>query len=237
METVEDRTYNDHRIATALHDVGSNRIVIFAHGFRGTSVGPNRFFVRAARDLAQRGVSSLRFDQYGSGNSDGDFLDSSFDGWVRMIETIASDYLDQGFEVALFGQSMGASAVIVAASQLPQLSAIVAWVPDASIDAYDGPEIAEEKGQRVSASFWREAHAARIPERLSSIKAPALIVQCTGDEYVDAQNRAALERAVAPDHSIATYDGLSHSMWTYEQAEEIIERSVRFVVDSFGSRS
>jgi hypothetical protein len=61
-------------IACAHHEAGGDAIVIFSHGFRGEKTGPNRTFVRAARRLATHGVSSLRFHQYESGDSAGDFL-------------------------------------------------------------------------------------------------------------------------------------------------------------------
>lgn len=76
-ETTQDQNFNGHSIATAFHDANSKNIVIFCHGYRGTSAGPNRFFVTAARQLAKRGISSLRFDQYGCGNSEGDFIGGS----------------------------------------------------------------------------------------------------------------------------------------------------------------
>lgn len=77
-EITQDQNFNGHRIATAFHDANTKSIVIFCHGYRGTNAGPNRFFVTVAHQLAEQGISSLRFDQYGSGNSEGDFFDSSF---------------------------------------------------------------------------------------------------------------------------------------------------------------
>ena len=74
-ELIKSRSINSHDVSTVFHDAGSKKIVIFCHGYRGTSVGPSRFFVLVAKKLAEAGISSLRFDQYGSGNSEGDFLD------------------------------------------------------------------------------------------------------------------------------------------------------------------
>ena len=112
MNTLRTQIYNDHTIALALHEASTKKVVIFCHGFRGTSTGPARFFVKAARELEKEGISSVRFDQYGSGNSDGEFEESRFDDWVATTIAIARDYLSNGYEVALFGQSMGAATVI-----------------------------------------------------------------------------------------------------------------------------
>ncbi len=93
MEFLSIETFNGHKIACALNDTGSNNIVVFCHGYRSSSTGPSRFFVRAARKLAENNISSLRFDQYGSGNSEGDFLDSSFDDWVLNTKSICGRYI------------------------------------------------------------------------------------------------------------------------------------------------
>lgn len=231
-EITQDQNFNGHRISTAFHDAESKSIVIFCHGYRGTNVGPNRFFVTAARQLAKHSISSLRFDQYGSGNSGGDFFDSSFIDWRGTIKAIAENYLKQGYKVAIFGQSMGGAAVIAVGSELPNLSAIVAWSPDPNIEKFIAPEngIIEESGQIVQARFWQEAYDAKITDKLSSIKTPMYIVQCTADEYVDAQNRNAISKNAQTNHKMENFEGYFHSKWTYEQSKKIIDRSVNFLV-------
>ena len=233
-EITQDKEYNHHRISTALHDLGGKNIVIFCHGYRGSNIGPNRLFVRAARQLAERGISSLRFDQFGSGNSNGDFFDSSFTDWVETTKTIARHYVEQDYRVALFGQSMGGATVIAAGAELPNVTAIVAWVPDPNIEDFILPEnnVIEENGQIVQARFWLEAHSAKIADKLPLIKAPMYIVQCTADENVDQQNRDAIAENVQPNHKVETFEGYSHGRWTYEQSKDIIERSVNFLLQN-----
>jgi pimeloyl-ACP methyl ester carboxylesterase len=217
-------------IACARHETVGAATVIFGHGFRGEKTGPNRTFVRAARKLAAAGVSSLRFDQYGSGDSDGDFLESRFTVWIDTIRALARRELDAGRRVALFGQSMGASATICAAGGLP-IDAVVAWVPDANIDYFTpGPEgFVEEGGQRVANAFWQEAYAADVAQHLAEISAPTYLVFGTADEYVSTENREALVGVAGPNVNIDTFDGYPHSAWTAEQADDIIDRSVNFL--------
>lgn len=228
---------SDHSIACAYHDAAGETTVIFCHGFRGEKTGPNRTFVRAARLLAASGISSLRFDQYGSGDSDGDFLESRFNGWIDTIRALAHQQLDLGQRIALFGQSMGASAVICAAAGLP-VDAVVAWVPDANIDEFTpGSEgFVEEGGQRVGNAFWREAYAANVAQHLAEISAPSYLVFGTADEYVSTENREALVAAAGPNVRIDTFDGYPHSAWTSEQADDIIERSVGFLTQHLSNQ-
>lgn len=235
MTEVIIKKYNNHRIAIAYHDARSKDIVIFCHGYRGTSVGPNRFFVRAAEKLKAAGISSIRFDQFGSGNSEGDFYNSSFDDWVATTKAIVNDYLQQGYRVGLFGQSMGGATVIAVGSEIPQIEAVVAWVPDPNVDEFIAPvsDFLEEGGQRVQVAYWQQAHDAKVADKLTKLKAPAYIVQCTADEFVDSNNRMAILDNAQPNHLVVNLEGYSHSGWTYEQSEEIINNSVKFIADTF----
>ncbi|MCC2322207.1 alpha/beta fold hydrolase [Cellulomonas xiejunii] len=219
-------------LAAVRHEAGGDAVVLFCHGFRGEKSGPNRTFVRAARRLAQRGISSIRFDQYGSGDSAGDFLESRFTVWVDTIAALAREQRDLGRRVALFGQSMGGSAVLCAAAQVP-VDAVVAWVPDASVDEFSpGPQgFVEEGGQRVGNAFWQEAHDAGVPDRFRTVTAPCHLVFGTADAYVSTQNREALLAEVGPDDRVDVFDGYPHSAWTYDQAEDVIARSVAFLVE------
>jgi esterase/lipase len=232
-EITQDQNYNNHRIATTFHDAGSKNIVIFCHGFRGTSIGPSRYFVKVARKLAENNISSLRFDQYCSGNSDGDFLDSSFADWVMTTKKIAQDYLDRGYKVALFGQSMGGAAVIATSAAIPELTATVAWVPDPNIDEFNpgADGFVEEGGQLVQNSFWQEAHDAKVSDKLAEINIPMYIVQCTADEFVDEANRNVIQENAQPNHQVDILDGFRHSQWTFEQSETVIARSVKYLTD------
>ncbi len=235
MERSQIEQYNGHAINTIFHDAGGKKVVVFCHGYRSSSIGPNRFFVRAARALAKHGISSLRFDQYGSGNSEGDFFDSSFVDWVATAKNITQRYMSMGYEVALFGQSMGGSTVLALGSEMPDLTAIVAWVPDASADDFHLPEsgVIEESGQIVQATYWQEAHDMNIGDRLVDIQAPTYIVQCTADEYVDEKNRNKIIKNAQPHHVIANMEGYTHSSWTYEQSKDIISKSVDFLINHF----
>lgn len=219
-------------LAAVFHAAAGKRIVLFCHGFRGSKIGPNRFFVRLARRLQADGVCALRFDQYGSGDSEGDFFDSSFTEWVTTTTTLAERYLADGYRVALLGQSMGAAAVLAAAARLgTRLCSVVAWVPDPSIDApVEEGNYAEEGGQRVGWRFWREAHSADIPRRFLEITAPTLVFFATEDEYVSADNRQALIDSRQPHQRIEILDGHTHSSWTYDQSEHVIVRSRDFLV-------
>jgi alpha/beta superfamily hydrolase len=76
---------------------------VFSHGFTGHRLGPGYLFVQLSRKLAEHGVSSLRFDFSGSGESDGRFQDMT-------IDTMQSDLLSA---VRLVRKRYSPSAVVL----------------------------------------------------------------------------------------------------------------------------
>lgn len=227
------------QIAVVFHGAPEKRVVICCHGFISSKIGPHRFFVRLARQLQQRGVSTLRFDQYGSGDSEGDFFDSSFDDWIATTKALISRYRDDGYQVALVGQSMGGATILAAAGDLgADVASVVAWVPDPSVEPMPpGGAWSEEGGQRVQRRFWQEAHDANIVGRFRAIVAPTLVFFATADAYVSAENRQALIEARQPHQRIEVLEGWPHSAWSYDQATQVIKETASFLRSHFDQQS
>ena len=82
---------------------------ILAHGFTGHRIGPGYLFVRLSRELANAGLSSLRFDFSGAGESDGTFPDMTV-ATMRSDLISAVKYIKRRFapkKIVLLGHSLG----------------------------------------------------------------------------------------------------------------------------------
>ena len=223
------------RLAHVLHDAGAGSpIVVMAHGFKSTKIGPSRYFVPLARKLADRGISTYRFDQAGSGDSEGLFDDSSFTGWVAAITEIASTFASSERPVALLGQSMGGSATMTATPALDGLLRCVAlWSPGPMLDRLERVEFdgdwMEEDGQRVNANFWRDAAAIDFLRDYAALDVPAYIVFGTADDLILEREMRAVESAARPGDTVRVIEGMPHSAWPYPLREEIIDETAAFL--------
>jgi len=209
----------------------ARKLVIMSHGFRGSNIGPARQFVDFQRILNKNGYSVLRIDQPNCGNSEGDYLDSSFREWVNTLVYFADKYLKAGFEVNLLGQSMGASAVIVASSssQLKgKIPCLLLWVPDPETDfTGDTQKIYEEGGQKYRGLFWQEAKDSDIYQCLTDYVGKIHLVYGEKDKYVKRKlvNKT-LKIVEAKGQSTLILPGQDHSPWEFDLVQEVYRREL-----------
>src|SRR5881397_966298 len=71
-----------HRPAILKSASGRAPGVVFFHGFTGDRMESHWMFVKCSRALAWAGIASLRFDFYGSGESEGEFSEVTLQGEI-----------------------------------------------------------------------------------------------------------------------------------------------------------
>lgn len=102
----------------SVHYVGESgrSMAIFVHGFTGHRIGPHYLYVRLAHALYEAGVSSLRYDCPGSGESDGDFSEMTLsvmvDSVVGAVRFARRRYNPS--RLVLIGHSLGGCAAALA---------------------------------------------------------------------------------------------------------------------------
>ncbi len=213
------------------------KLVIMSHGFRGTSVGPARSFVNFTKVLVENGFSTLRFDQPNSGNSDGDFLEVSFKEWVETITYLAQKYIKSGYSVALLGQSMGATASMIA-SGAPGLKSkipcVLLWVPDPESDFVDKGDIyAEEGGEKYPMSFWKEASELDFFSCLDKYSGRVHLVYGEFDRYVsESLRKKTIKKVKGKGDIVMSLEGQDHSPWEFELSQKVYDAEITFLKEN-----
>ncbi len=215
-------------------DSSEKKIVIMSHGFRGSSIGPARTFVDFERLLVQNGFSTLRFDQPCGGNSEGDYVDSSFNEWVQTTTYFAEKYLDLGYKVILLGQSMGATTTMIVAAKeevKDKIPCILLWVPDPkSTYTNEGNEIGEEGGQKYSESFWQEAKDANFFKCINDYEGGIHLVYGEHDKYISEELRKqVIEEVKKKNQPYLVLPGQDHSSWDFDLAQKVYQEELDFI--------
>lgn len=215
-------------------DIPQNKIVIMSHGFRGTSIGPARTFVDFAKLLVQNGFSILRFDQPNSGNSEGDYIDSSFNEWVNTTTFLASKFINKRYKVALLGQSMGATTTVIATNKenlKGKIPCIILWVPDPK-STFDNPAdiVYEEGGQKYKGTFWQEAKDADFFKCLDQYQGAIDLIYGEKDKYISRELRDEVAKAVREKNgNVTILKGQDHSSWDHDFSKPVYEKELEFL--------
>lgn len=115
-----------HRLVGILHLPElrqATAYALFAHCFTCTKNIKSASTI--ADTLAQQGIATLRFDFTGLGSSQGDFSDSSFTTNINDLID-AAQYLQESHQAPqlLVGHSLGGTAILAAAAQIPSAKAV-----------------------------------------------------------------------------------------------------------------
>lgn len=233
---VSFETINGKRVFQILTESDSpeKKIIIMSHGFRGSSIGPARTFVDFERLLIQSGFSTLRFDQPCGGNSEGSYVDSSFNEWIQTTTYFAKKYLGLGYKVVLLGQSMGATTTMIVAAKndlKDKIPCILLWVPDPkSTYTNEGNEIGEEGGQKYSESFWQEAKDADFFKCIKDYEGGIHLVYGENDKYISPELRnQVVEEVKKKNQPYMILSGQDHSPWDFDIAQKVYQEELAFI--------
>ena len=171
--------------------------VVFFHGFTGDRMESHWMFVKCARALADAGIASLRFDFYGSGESDGTFREVTLPGEISDARAAVNFFRKQkGIDanrIGLCGLSMG-GAVAATISAWAKARAMVLWSALAhpkglrklgEVNTLPLPNGAREyKAHEISRRFLESAAKVRPLDAIRRFKAPTLVVHPEKDEIL-----------------------------------------------------
>ena len=234
MQNIGFELVQNKKIFFISNELDTKKIVILSHGFRGSNIGPAREFVEFEALLNLAGFSTLRFDQYGNGNSDGDHIDSSFNHWIEVISHFANMYLDRGYQVILLGQSMGATATMATAAKdifKDRIPCILLWVPDPKQNIQVNPDqVYEEAGQKYKGNFWLEAKNTKFYECLETYKGGIHLVYGEKDVYVAEDVRqTVIAKVEEKKQPFMILKGQGHSPWESAVAKRVYAAQLQFI--------
>ncbi|NLX09555.1 MAG: alpha/beta fold hydrolase [Chloroflexi bacterium] len=180
--------------------------VVLLHGFTGNHVEHDMLFVQFARRLAQAGFVALRFDFYGSGDSEGTFEEMTVLTEVAdaaaALEWIGQQPGVDPNRIGVVGLSMGGCVTALLAGQDPRVRAAVMWnavgQPQRHFReiAIDGPSAGIVGGLRVGPDFLPTIYACDPVAALRNYTGPGLVIQSTADPLISLEEAGALKEAL-----------------------------------------
>ncbi len=231
-------TSNGSQLVGLLHSCQSDKIIIMCHGFKGDKIENKRLFVEAARAFAQENYNVLRFDFYGSGDSEGEFEDTLISTNIANLTDAVQFVKQKGYKhIAVLGISMGAATVILTVNKI-DVKAMILWsaVPDmkkvfaaniSSMGEFDPDKIVYEyDGWSIKRYFWEDAVQYNIKEQLAKITLPKFIVQGTADDPVFVQGFQEFREIVLPPTDFMEMPDAGHTYQTPGHRHKVIRQTL-----------
>lgn len=181
---------NGQKLAAILHtpEKETDKIIIISHSFKADkeydTIGAN-----FSQKVCEQGYAVLRFDCYGSGDSDGEFKDSSLYSQVDDLKDVIKFVEGKDYnQICLAGLSQGAAMSILACSN--NIKSLILWSP--ALDLRILHEMYREKVEedgfiirkrtrdgmeiKVGKKMWESHGEIKVFEHIKNIKCPTLIV-------------------------------------------------------------
>ncbi|SNX54847.1 alpha/beta hydrolase [Thermoanaerobacterium sp. RBIITD] len=206
MQKAVELTYGGKTLRGMMHIPnnanGKVPMVAIFHGFTGNKVESHFIFVKLSRKLEEADIGSVRFDFFGSGESDGDFSEMTFSGELEdarhIVEFVKSEPSTDLNNIGILGLSMGGAIAGIIANEFKDIvKSLVLWAPAFNMRDIvllqaqgEAGEILKKQGfvdiggHAISKDFVDDIASIDIYKRSKGYDKDVLIVHGTNDESV-----------------------------------------------------
>ncbi|HXW15197.1 MAG TPA: alpha/beta hydrolase [Terriglobia bacterium] len=218
--------------------------VVLFHGFTGHRMESHGLFVKCSRALAKAGIASLRFDFYGSGESDGEFREVTLSG--EIADGRAAVAFMRGQEeinperVGLLGLSLGGAVATVLAPGV-HAKALVLWsavahparlrdlIEKSAKEIAGKPGAMEVEAREFNPRLIEDVLKVEPIRYLARYKGPTLIIHPEKDETIPVSHAHDFFHASnAEAKELVIIEGADHVYTSVPWEQEVIVRSVQW---------
>jgi pimeloyl-ACP methyl ester carboxylesterase len=186
-------------------------------------------------------MAVLRFDFYGSGDSEGDFADTTLTHNIaNLLDAMAYMKQQDCTRLAVVGVSLGAATAILTLARHPA-AAFVGWstVPDLRklfearapepVRSNQALEGYEHDGWYLKRQFWEDALKYNVMRSFRKLTMPKLLVQGDKDDPLFVEGFYALQVKAVPPADFYMIPGAGHMYETVRYRQRLIATTTRWL--------
>jgi pimeloyl-ACP methyl ester carboxylesterase len=214
-------------LSGVLHHPESRNVrgaVILCHGMESNKESEK--LVLLSRQLALKGILTLRFDFAYVGESSGKFEDITYSGEVEDLQAAYSllQTRDAG-KTAILGSSMGGTVALLFAAQEPRVAGLVTVaaplhpeqfpervLTPAQLHQWRNQGFTFYNGQRINASLLRDLESIDVPKAVKKILCPVLVIHGDADRTVPVEEAYELHACLINDKTLSILEGGDHRL-------------------------
>jgi putative redox protein len=220
----------------------STGTVILCHGMESDKNSEK--FVFLGRQLAQRGVLTLRFDFSYVGESSGKFEDITYSGEVDDLKAAyALVQSRRPGKSAILGSSMGGTVALLFAAREPAVAGLVTVAaplhpekfPRRVLTAAQLQEWRERgfthyNGQRLNVSLLEDLDRLDVAAAARNINCPVLILHGDADEVVPVEEAYELDSCLASSKRLSILKGTDHRLSNPALMQQAVEEALAWLM-------
>ncbi len=190
---------------------------------------------RIASKLREHSIAVFRFDFTGLGASEGDFSNTNFSSNVADL-IAAADFMREELEAPklIIGHSLGGSAILAAAAQIPEAKAVVTIGSPADVAhvahhfEQDRDKIMQEgeadiklvgRPFKIKKQFIEDIEGFKLEQHVKNLKKALLVLHAPMDQTVGIENAAQIFGWAKHPKSYISLDDSDHLITKKEHAE------------------
>lgn len=217
-------------------------VCIIFHGFTGSNTGTKFSYVQISRLLEAHGIGTIRMDFLGSGQSDLNFKDMTFDDELSCARLILEEVLKMPSTSAVYvlGHSMGGAIASELAKLYPHdIQKMCLWAPafnlPEAIDYLKGnqkkADYYDHGGFEISDAFVEDMVSRDLYQDLDIYQNELMIIHGTKDTTVPyAISKKYLK--LMNDPQFYPIEGATHNYDSLAHIQEVIRLTYRFMTNT-----
>lgn len=234
VKKVEFEGHNGNTLKGILHlsNKPGSVFAIFAHCF--TCSKDLKSVTAISKELSKNGISVLRFDFTGLGESEGEFSDTNFTTNTRDL-IMAAAFLEKNYSQVdiLIGHSLGGAAVLQAAGELDSASAVVTIAAPSDPNHVlgllkNGKQEIESKGEgdidiagrtfRIKKQFIDDLKNYTMEQKINELRKALLVMHSPMDNIVGIDNATGIFVPAKHPKSFVSLDNSDHLLSNIKDA-------------------